>query len=142
VAELKASSSIQRTSFLLKGASHILTQSPDSGSIFEVSLINSLQTQLARSIICLDSVTSKATQKYTKSLWTLFEQMISKQKSQALIDTCQQHLKQTMSELISEINGQYKTMVSLGEIEKVDRLTKLIKDFVELVSGEQRSALI
>ena len=105
-------------------------------------MINSLQTQLARSIICLDSVTSKATQKYTKSLWTLFEQMISKQKSQALIDTCQQHLKQTMSELISEINGQYKTMVSLGEIEKVDRLTKLIKDFVELVSGEQRSALI
>ena len=65
--------------------------------------------------------------------------MIRKQSSdenQSLIESSTDHLKQTMTKIIEDINSeaeQARKVVSYVELERIDLLTKMIKDFVELV---------
>jgi hypothetical protein len=68
--------------------------------------------------------------------------MINSQDSKGLIDTCKFYLSQTMADVIQGMHSKSGAMVSYAEIERIDALTKLVKNFISLLPKDTRQALV
>lgn len=124
----------------LKASKHILSFDTKQNSDLDSELVSKFQIVLVRTLINIDFVSEKSNQKHVRQLWRLLEEMLTQRESTQLVDTCTQQLKETMMTAVSVINKEFvetkTTGMSYSDIERVNHLTKMIKDFVSLVEAD------